>query len=197
MRDKWYGDNRVLVKWGVLLALAERYGPRHILQVLYYRPTEWAQLTLDGEQVPLPPAVIQHFRRVGAVLELKAPVRIEVISDTFVDRQRYHRAVIEQIRRRSVTPGIVFLDPDTGLQPQRPSLNHVLDREVADLWCELKAGDLLVLYQHQTNRNAPSWIPDKKKQFARAIGLPIGSAKLGQCEEIARDVVLFYAPKAG
>jgi hypothetical protein len=197
MRDKWYGDNRDLVKWGVLLTLAERYGLKHILQVLYYRPTEWAQLTLDGEQVPLPPAIIQHFRWVGAVLDLKAPVRIEVISNAFVDRQRYHSDLIEQIRGRSVTPGIVFLDPDTGLQPQRPSLKHVLDRELADLWCALQAGDFLVLYQHQTNRNARSWIPDKKKQFARAIGLPIGAVKLGRSEEIARDVVLFYAQKAG
>jgi len=40
MRDKWYADNRDLVKWGVLLTLAERHAAKHILQVLYYRPTE-------------------------------------------------------------------------------------------------------------------------------------------------------------
>jgi len=62
MRDKWYADNRDLVKWGVLLTLAERYAATHILQVLYYRPTEWAQLELDGEQAPLPAAVIRHSR---------------------------------------------------------------------------------------------------------------------------------------
>jgi hypothetical protein len=37
MRDKWYVDNRDLVKWGILLRLAERYAAKHILQVLYYR----------------------------------------------------------------------------------------------------------------------------------------------------------------
>ena len=42
MRDQWYADNRDLVKWGILLRLAERYATKHILQILYYRTTcEW------------------------------------------------------------------------------------------------------------------------------------------------------------
>ncbi len=38
MRDKFYGDNRDIVKWGVLPELSERYKCAEILQVLYYRP---------------------------------------------------------------------------------------------------------------------------------------------------------------
>ena len=37
MRDKYYADNRDLVKWGVLLTLAEQHAARHILQVMYYQ----------------------------------------------------------------------------------------------------------------------------------------------------------------
>ena len=197
MRDKWYADNRDLVKWGVLLTLAERYAATHILQVLYYRPTEWAQLELDGEQAPLPAAVIRHFRRVSAASEIEASAPVEVVLDTFKNRDDYHRLVIDRIRSRSTTPGIVFLDPDTGLEPQTPSLNHVLDSELAMLWAELKPGDVLVFYQHQTNKNDQPWIVPKKEQFELAIGLLIGAAKLARSEHIARDVVFFYAQKAG
>lgn len=197
MRDKWYGDNRDLVKWGVLLALAERSEARHILQVPYYRATEWPELELDGEAVRLPTAVIRHFRCVPAVVKIEASVPIEVMTEAFGDRGDYHRAVIERVRCRPAAPGIVFLDPDTGLESRRPSLNHVLNREVAELWHELTIGDLLVLYQHQTNRNGRAWIPGKRKQFAQAIGCSLGSVKLARCEEIAPDVVLFYAQKAG
>ena len=197
MRDKWYADNRDLVKWGVLLTLAERHAATHILQVLYYRPTEWAYLEVDGEDVPVPEAVIRHFRRTSAVLAINAPVPIEVVADTFENREEYHRVVVDCIRRRSTTPGIVFLDPDTGLASRTPTLDHVLESELSTLWAELKAGDVLVFYQHQTNRNGQPWIPEKKEQFERAIGLPAGTAKLARAEKIAQDVVFFYARKAG
>ena len=197
MRDKWYADNRDLVKWGVLLTLAERHAATHILQVLYYRPTEWAYLEVDGEDVPVPAAVIRHFRRTSAVLAINAPVPIKVVADTFENREEYHRVVVDCIRRRSTTPGIVFLDPDTGLASRTPTLDHVLESELSTLWAELKAGDVLVFYQHQTNRNGQPWIPEKKEQFERAIGLPAGTAKLARAEKIAQDVVFFYARKAG
>lgn len=197
MRDKWYADNRDLVKWGVLLTLAERHAATHILQVLYYRPTEWAYLEVDGEDVPVPEAVIRHFRRTSAVLAINAPVPIEVVADTFENREEYHRVVVDCIRRRSTTPGIVLLDPDTGLASRAPTLDHVLESELSTLWAELKVGDVLVFYQHQTNRNGQPWIPEKKEQFERAIGLPAGTAKLARAEKIAQDVVFFYARKAG
>src|SRR5713101_1328631 len=137
MRDKWYADNRDLVKWGVLLTLAERHAAKHILQVLYYRPTEWANLDLDGQQIPLPAAVTQHFRHAPAASALEASVPIEVLADTFVNRDDYHRLVVERIRSRPATPGIVFVDPDIGVEPREPSLDHVLDSELEDLWTEL------------------------------------------------------------
>jgi hypothetical protein len=197
MRDKWYADDRDLVKWGVLLALAERHGATHILQVLYYRPTEWALLELDDEHVPVPEAVIRHFRRASAASAIEASAPVEVVLDTFENRDEYHRVVVDRIRSRIMTPGIVFLDPDTGLASQTPSLDHVLDSELATLWAELKAGDVLVFYQHQTNRKGQPWIVPKKEQFEQAIGLPKGAAKLARSEKIARDVVFFYAQKAG
>ena len=196
MRDKWYADKRDLVKWGVLLTLAERHAATHILQVLYHRPTEWAHLEVDGEHVPIPDAVIRHFRQTSAVSAIDAPAPVEVVADTFENRGEYHRVVVDRIRRRSTTPGIVFLDPDTGLAPQTPTLDHVLDSELSTLWAGLKSGDVLVFYQHQTNRNGQPWIPPKKEQFERAIGLPVGAAKLARAEKIAQDVVFFYAKKA-
>jgi hypothetical protein len=197
MRDQWYADNRDLVKWGVLLTLAERYAAKHILHVLYYRPSNWAHLELDGEQVPLPESVVRHFRQATAVSTIDAPAPVEVLADAFMDREAYHRIVIERIRTRTESPGIVFLDPDTGLEARVPTLEHVLNNELAALWKELKTGDLLVFYQHQTNRKGQPWIGPKKEQFERAIGIPAGAAKLAQAEKIARDVVFFYAQKVG
>jgi len=94
-----------------------------------------------------------------------------------------------------VAPGILFHEPGTGLSSRNPTLDHVLDEELGDVWRELQPRDVLVFYQHQTNRNGQPWIPLKKEQFERAIGLPVGAAKLATADKIARDVAFFYAEK--
>ena len=196
MRDQYYADNRDLVKWGVLLTLAERYGAKSILHVLYYRPSTWADLDVDGETVKMPEAVVQHFRDATAVTSIGTPVPVEIIADTFADRQAYQRTVIRRIRSRAGVPGIVFLDPDTGLEPPGvPGLQHILNTELAEVWKVLVPGDVLVFYQHQTNRNGQPWVEQKKAQFEQALGVAAGTAAVAWAEEIARDVVFFYAQK--
>lgn len=197
MRDKWYGDNRDLVKWGVLLELAHRYHARHILQVLYQRPTTWQQLEIDGEQVPLPAAVVQHFRNATSIAAIQCSALVEVISETFGDRSEYLQIVLQRIRVRARLPGILFLDPDTGLEPRLAGPAHVLDAELAEIWKALRSNDIMLLYQHQTNRSGTPWIKPKKAQFERALGVREGSAKLARAPGIAPDVAFFYIEKNG
>jgi hypothetical protein len=195
MRDIWYADNRDLVKWSVLVELAARHGARHILQVLYYRPTQWADLEIDDQQVPLPASVLRHFRQATAICSLQSSARVEVIQDRFVDRTAYLAIVQQRIRARTELPGIVFLDPDTGLEPGTAGLEHVLTPELAAIWDVMPQGDVLVFYQHQTNRNNAPWVEPKKAQFELALNLPVGKAGLARGVRIAPDVVFFFAQK--
>lgn len=80
MRDEWYGDKRDLVKWGILIVLAEQAGLQHIVQIAYYRPTTWPLLNIDGIDVPIPPPVLSHSRNVGDVIRLGGHVRITVVD---------------------------------------------------------------------------------------------------------------------
>jgi len=195
MRDLWYGDNRDLVKWGVLLTLVERFAAKHVLQVLYYRPTQWTQLEIDGESVKLPDAVVAHFRQATTASLIQCPAPVELIADVVADRKEYQRIVIDRIRARTQSPGVVLLDPDTGLGSGSPGPEHVLNDELTELWKHLRVGDVLLLYQHQTNRRGLPWIEPKKAQFERALGVVPGGAKIAQAQSIARDVALFYLQK--
>jgi hypothetical protein len=197
LRDKWYGDNRDLVKWGVLLELAHRYQASHILQVLYQRPSTWERLEIDGEQVQLPAAVVQHFRNATSVSAMQCSARVDVVSETFGDRSDYLQIVIQRIRLRAQLPGIVFLDPDTGLEPRFARPEHVLDSELSEIWEALRSDDIMVFYQHQTNRGGTSWIEPKKAQFERALGVREGSSKVARAPGIAPDVAFFYIQKNG
>lgn len=195
MRDQWHGDNRDLVKWGVLLELARRHRAKHILQVLYQRPSTWGRLEIDGRKVELAKAVVQHFRSAASVSAIRCSAEIEVLSENFDDRSAYLQIVLQRIRLRALLPGVIFLDPDTGLQPRKGRPEHVLESELAEIWHALRRGDVLVFYQHQTNRKGTPWIEPKKAQFERALGVRKGSSKLARGPGIARDVAFFFIEK--
>jgi hypothetical protein len=74
-------------------------------------------------------------------------------------------------------------------------MEHVLESELTAIWKCIRATDVMVLYQHQTNRNATPWIEPKRAQFERAIGIPFGAAKVGRGNS-ARDVAFFIASKS-
>jgi len=204
MKDQWYGDKRDLVKWGVLLRLAHLYGASRILQVAYYGESAWGWLEIDGQPKPMDEVVIDHFRNIRNIRKLTAQLRIDVITSPFSDRQRYTQEILREIAS-SGDKSIVFLDPDTGLEPQgKAGLKHVRESELLQIWAGMRAGDVLVLYQHQTNRNARPWTDSKRAQFERALGLPPATAKVARAAKVpsnsgmlqlARDVVFFYCQK--
>lgn len=196
MRDKWYGDNRDLAKWGVLVELSSRFRCSHILQVLYYRSSLWASIEIDGEEIGLCPDVIRHFRDSSTVARLCNLLTIEVISEEFRDRKKYLQSVCTKIQTRKHQPSIIFLDPDTGLQPAgKAGLEHVLCTELLEIWNCLKCGDILVFYQHRTNRKGTEWIGPKKEQFERSLVVEPGAAKVASAPKIANDVAFFYLEK--
>ncbi len=191
MRDEWYSDKRDLVKWGVLLKLAELNNMATILQVAYYRFSLWESIEIDGRAYPLPPEVVSHFRDIKKIKAMRSNARVRVLVDLFQDRTRYLQRILMTIRKLP-RPAIVFLDPDTGLEPKKPSLKHVLETELGEIWHALRPGDLLVFYQH-ANRGRRTWIKEKKTQFEKAIGLYPGGSKLARGKGIASDVAFFFS----
>jgi len=56
--------------------------------------------------------------------------------------------------------------------------------------------DILVFYQHQTNRNGQPWIEPKKMQLANAIGVDESYVKVANGDSIAHDVAFYFLPKS-
>ena len=193
MRELYFADNRDLVKWGVLLHLARELGSGSILQVAYLRDTEWETLEIDGAEVPIAASVLSHFRDLTGVSRMTATPRIEVLDAPFVDRGSYLELILQALAtRRDGESQIVFLDPDTGLEPAaRPGPKHVLESELRRIWDALRQEDVLVLYQHQTNYAGLPWIEVKRIQFETTLGVPHGDAKVAR-SAMAHDVAFLY-----
>lgn len=200
MREQWYGDKRDLVKWGVLLELAKKYKARRIIQVAYLRPSKWGLLEIDNDPlpIPIPKEVIEHFRSLRNIRKLTADPRIDVIDTPFKNRKRYAQEIPKAIEACEKDRCIVFLDPDTGIAPNNPTLKHVLKPELSDIWKKMmRQDDVLVLYQHKPMyANGEGWIQEKQAQFEDALGFPQGTSKIAKGPTIARDVVFFFCQKA-
>ena len=209
MQDIWYADKRDLVKWTTLYHLAHIFKGSRIIQIAFYRKEKkFGKVIIDGQEKEIPKEVISHFRDIHKIGDIKFQVPVEVADFSIENnwgemeyRHDYLIAVIEQLQDYQKEKLIVFLDPDTGLQPMqtksktRPKPEHVSGEEVGKIWDALKPKDVFVLYQHQTNRRGESWIDDKQIQLAKALSLPKGTVKLAHGPEVAKDVVFFYAQK--
>lgn len=168
MRDRWYADNRDLVKWGTLINLATENKIRAILQVAYYRTDlKSSDLERDGKSVGFPAVVRNHFRDIKLIhgLAEQTGIKISVLTEHFDNREKYHNTIIQSIAKTD-TPRIVFLDPDTGLAPKRVKLEHVAIHEIEELWSTLARGDWLVLYQHSKRKQ--DWLQDAEERFQSA-----------------------------
>lgn len=151
---------------------------------------------IDGAPYPVPEAVISHFPRdVMDIARLNSSeVQIEVVNSPFLRREPYMREVQDALAKlvSLKSPCIIFLDPDTGLEPNNPNLKHVLKSELVQIWNAMRGNDVLVFYQHKSHEM--NWIEPKQKRFESALGLPDGTAKMAQSKP-PTDVVLFFAQK--
>lgn len=196
MRDKWYGDNRDIVKWSSILKTAVDNEILNILHVAYYQKSPPVQVEIGGNRFELQKEIWKHFRDIDNIRRIKKvngkTINIEVILDQFKERNEYLSNVLNRIKRNT-KPFICFLDPDTGLEPPKSiNLNHVLNNELSEVWKVLPNKSILIFYQHR-NRNK-DWIDEKKEQFATCIKRPTDSVDVTK-SSIANDVVLFIATK--
>jgi len=195
MRDKWYADKRDLVKWGgIMHLLNENLGIKKVIQVAYYRKDSWPPLNFNGDKIPIPEKVLKYFRDINLIKKLDK--RIKVLNQEFdhKDRQKYTDdlcKILQGIQEKK----IVFLDPDTGLEPREcgGGAEHIKRKEVKQIFGSLNSGDFLVFYQHKFRSS--KWNEIRLSELAKACGLSRSKIKTWKANEIANDVIFFFAEK--
>ena len=95
MKDIWYSDNRDLVKWSVLIKLSQIYRMDKIIQIAYYRDSEFHGIQIDGQNHSIPSEVINHFRKIHNIENLRTDIEIIIFDEVFEDRKDYHANLIK------------------------------------------------------------------------------------------------------
>ena len=204
MRDRWYSDNRDLVKWGTLVHLAQTNKITTIFQVAFYR-ADSSEIILQTSKgpVPFPSVVLDHFRKIEQIAGLQklCGIDIRVVTTSFgrngsmpsgiASRKNYvEKAILELQNHRDRL--IALLDPDTGIAPKNSDFRHVLPLEIRQIYTALSVGCVLVLYQHA--RRERDWVALTRSQFADAVGILPSQVQTYQ-SDLATDVALFAAKK--
>ena len=194
MQTQWYGDKRDVLKWATLIHLCKQRGLSAVLQVLFLTDVDLNHdLRIDGQLQVLPKSVWNHFRSLDRIKELgrEEKLEIHILDDPFRHdrREAYIDRVCERVGQLNENPKAVFLDPDTGIAPDKSSERHVTVKEIEKVWKHLKKGDWLVLYQHASRDK--NWRAKQRKKFMTACG---GAAvSMYESERIAHDVVFYCA----
>lgn len=194
MRDKWYSDKRDLVKWGGIIHILndQNFGVKKVIQIAYYKEDHWPALNFNRTNIQIPEKVLKHFRDIKLIKNLDP--RIEVFDQKFSHeaRQIYTDDLCEKLKLIREKK-IVFLDPDTGLEPGKCATEHVTRKEVKQIYGSLNPGDFLVFYQHKFRSS--KWHEIRCSELAQACGLSESKVKTWKANEIASDVIFFFTEK--
>lgn len=198
MQGLWYGDRRDRVKWGALVHLANTKGIRGIVQVAYFRHGTDLKLQTEQGEVELPVQVWNHFSNLRHIERLGDATGLKIIVlDQLFDpgnRSDYINMIglhLEEINKEIKSRKIIFLDPDTGIEPENAKPEHVTEHDLREIWNRIRNGDLLAVYQHADHTK--KWLDERKQKMSNTCdGLYINTI-LG--ENIASDVAIFWCCK--
>lgn len=195
MRDEWVADKYDLAKWSTLVHLAEAAKARSIVHIAFFRSSERPDLLKGEEARPVPSKVWKALRdltHIKSALEETLDFDVRIFNEEFnpQDREIYLEECVG-FTLAAPRPRIVLLDPDTGLQPNTLTAEHVSGAEVRELWSRLSTRDYLVLYQHA--RRDRTWRGDVRSDFESLIGMATTQEFFSP--SIAEDVTFFAARK--
>jgi hypothetical protein len=151
MKDEWFSDHLDLAKWAIVHRLASDHGLRRVDHIAFFRRSAPPGILCGGRTVPVDDAVWSYFRDWKRMeKEALAGLEVRIFDKEWleVSRTDYVADAVRWLGGRTGA-GLVLLDPDTGLEPDKVSNEtHVLYSEVKDIWSALNSGDVLAIYQH-------------------------------------------------
>ena len=196
MRDKYYSDDRDLMKWATLAHIASEYGLQTILQVPYWRPEKvHPHFNFIGKRVAASSKVWTFFRNIHSITRLGPKIGLSIIVVEMEFKPDERDAYVSEVKtkiRYARRPLVLFLDPDTGLQPTTCRPEHTAIKEIQALWPVLMPHEWLILYQHA--RHTSNW----KESVAYQLSSLCGNTKahVVGSDDVAKDVAFICIEKA-
>lgn len=176
MRDQWFGDEGDFVKYALLRKICGIYPecrPLLSLGVVWYlrESKRLGYLDPGGQYGGQDPDLFRSLRgwirdergRGVSLIEKSFlfPADTVWFSDIVEPSEEPRKEWLHRARDAVARSRVVFLDPDVGLAPDKPTGDHVLGCEL-EAFCCLDQQPTVVVYQH-------SWRMEREKQIETQI----------------------------
>jgi len=192
MRLRWVGDSRDYVKWDCVLENAKG---RFVFYVPMLRRSvdpecKHSEVQMHFDQRKDLKQFAELFRGDFSVLEFQDR------EYSKRDAEGYFRLVIEELRRLQRSHHVlVFIDPDTGIEPESGAKNeHLRNEDLRSVWKALNSGDKLIVYQHASR--TPGWKERHLNRAAEILETEFAPDKhLYSDETLAKDVCFLVLEK--
>jgi hypothetical protein len=156
MRKQWFGDTRDYVKWSFVYSEASPNAS--VCYIAMARPDE-----IKGT---VHPTVIRFFDKskdLGLVREMFSEHFLALLDGYGkAQRHEYFDQAESLIKEgQSMDRVVIFIDPDTGIEPPSGGdSRHICLADLRRLCDLLRSGDKLIVYQHAPIMRKKTWIED-------------------------------------
>jgi hypothetical protein len=194
MRLRWVGDSRDYVKWDCVFGnVSERF--------VFYVPMlrSLVDPTCKHREVQSHFDQRKNLNQFGELFQSRFSVfdfQGREYSGTAADE--YFQSVVRELQKhQQLQKVLVFIDPDTGIEPQGGANNeHLRTEDLLSLWGALRPGDRLIVYQHASH--STGWKENLLKRAAEILKMELTEAEnLYFDERLARDVCFVVLEKPG
>ena len=206
MQNQWFGDEGDFVKYRLLRQIcgitAKADDPRLSLGVVWYKRESknlsYLETRKGGKDYEREDGDL--FRTLQAWMQDERSRGVSLMENSFLfpdntvwfsdlvpnsdgDRDRWLNRALATVERC----GVVFLDPDTGLQPKKGTGKHVLWKELKK-FCEAAPAPTVVVYQHSRRKKLSNQVEEQTAQIKEQSGRDCVVAVSAR----AHDQRLFY-----
>jgi hypothetical protein len=211
MREIWYGDRRDIVKWACVYETAKWISVKNVVQVLFHRKSylSISSSTAAPMKALIDDKIFEHFQydlMNASDLCKQLDLTLAFIeADDFSreqqpDKTEWAAAYVAKVRQQLQSiplPTVVLLDPDTGIEPESPTLEHVLNKEVREIFSAMNIGSGMLFYQHRPlgAKRGEGWITEKRDKFEKSFETKPAEIRTMFCSDVAKDVVFFVVKK--
>jgi len=203
MRHQFYADRNDVEKWTLVFRLAKERGASVFWAVMLTPDVgnthggNWSSVA--GADPAVAAFFDQERKRINAgeqrdltrtaLLAGERGITLHTFADAYPGGQdaqsEYFRQLLAAVAQIT-DPRIVFLDPDNGLAGRNATNAHIRKEHLRQTWDALRAGDVLVLYQH--GYRVADWPEVKCEQVGEALDAAVQVAGTG-------PVRFFYATR--
>lgn len=183
MKNQYFGDNRDLFKYDLVLHLIENV---NFLEHFTFIPmltendgrTDGNRRDYSKAKAGVNNEALKEYlkEKPRSVKEIKGffvsrgiPITIYKEDGYFTHGNRHD--YFNGIDQKLLLNSLVFVDPDNGLEVKNPSEKHILYREAKMIFERMDKNSVLMIYQHFPRQKHGQYFEDKRNEIKDKIGV--------------------------